>query len=613
VDESHRGQFGTSHARMKQVFPNACYIGFTGTPLLKKDKKTADRFGGFIHKYTMRQAVEDGAVLPLLYEGRMTDMELNHAQLDMWFERRTKDLTDEQKIDLKRKMSHFDEVNRVKQRIQMIAYDIAEHFRNNVDDGFKAQLATASKEVGLMYLQALKEEDIRCELMISPPDTREGSEDVGQLNKPELEKFWKDMMSLYGSKKNYDEGVRKQFEDPDGLQLVIVVDKWLVGFDEPRNKVLYVDKPLKDHSLLQAIARVNRLFDGKDNGYIIDYRGVLGELNTAMETYNALEGYDTEDVAGTITDVSAIIEKLPQHHQQLLDVFKTVRNMQDREELEQFLEPQDRRDHFYEMLNQYTKTLKVALGSEIFYETVSDKQIKQYRTDLKFFHNLRQSVKQRYAETVDYKDYEVKVRKLMDSHIGVTGVTTLTQLVNIFDQQAFDAEVAKIEGATAKADTILYRLKKTITENMDTNPALYQKFSEMINETIQAFRNGRMNELDYLEKSHQIMTEMRDGYHHGTPEKLRNNPEASAYHGQMDALLSEAKIEINADALVEIAVDIQASIQEKKGRDWDQNSVILNQMRNRIDDLLYESELDLDNHVIDMLVEKIIAIAVHRA
>lgn len=275
VDESHRGQFGTSHARMKQVFPNACYIGFTGTPLLAKDKKTADRFGGFIHKYTMRQAVDDGAVLPLLYEGRIADMDLNHTQLDLWFERRTKDLNDDQLIDLKRKMSRSDEVNRVEQRIQFIAYDVAQHFKKNVDSGFKAQLATPSKEVGLMYREALLAEDIRCELMISPPDTREGNTDVGQLQTPKAEQFWKEMMNRYGSEKNYNDGIRAQFKDPDGLQIVIVVDKWLVGFDEPRNKVLYVDKPLKEHGLLQAIARVNRLFDGKDYGYIIDYRGIV--------------------------------------------------------------------------------------------------------------------------------------------------------------------------------------------------------------------------------------------------------------------------------------------------------------------------------------------------
>jgi len=612
VDESHRSQFGTSHARMKQVFPNACYIGFTGTPLLSKDKRTADRFGGFIHKYTMRQAVEDGAVVPLLYEGRIAEMELDHAQLDRWFERRTATLTDEQKVDLKRKMSRSDEVNRVEQRIQYVAYDIAQHFKKNVDYGFKAQLATPSKEVGLMYRRALLDEGIRCELVISPPDTREGSGDVGYMNVSDIEQFWKDMMAQYGSETKYNDGVRDQFEDPDELDIVIVVDKWLVGFDEPRNKVLYVDKPLKEHSLLQAIARVNRLFDGKDFGYIIDYRGVLGELNEAMETYNALEGYDEEDVAGTITDVAAIVALLPQHHQQLVDVFKTV-NTQDNEALEQFLEPQDIRDHFYEMLNQYAKTLKVALGSEIFYENTPDAQIKRYQRDLKTYHNLRQSVKQRYAEVVDYKDYEEKVRKVMDSYIGVTGVTTLTQLVNIFDQQAFDEEVARVEGVTAKADTILYRLKRTITERMDTDPAFYQKFSQMIDDTIRAFREGRITELEFLEETNQILNTFRKGYHDGTPENLRDNPEASAYHGQMETILTEANIDTDTGKLVDVAVEIEAEIRGRKIRDWHRNNAIKNQMLNAVEDALYDAGLDLDGRIIGILAEKIIDIAVKRA
>jgi type I restriction enzyme, R subunit len=613
VDESHRSQYGTSHARMKQVFPNACYIGFTGTPLLVKDKETARKFGGFIHKYTMRQAVDDGAVVPLLYEGRIAEMDLNHKQLDMWFERRTKGLTDEQIIDLKRKMSRADEVNRVEQRIHYIAYDIAEHFKKNVNDGMKAQLATPSKEVGLMYREALQDEGINCELMISPPDTREGNTEVGQLQTPKAEQFWKDMMNRFGSDKNYNDGVRNQFADPDGIQLVIVVDKWLVGFDEPLNTVLYVDKPLKEHGLLQAIARVNRLFDGKDYGYIIDYRGVLGELNDAMETYNALEGFDSEDVAGTITDVAAVIDLLPQHHQQLLDVFKSIDNMQDKEALEQFLEPQDIRDHFYEMLNQYAKTLKVALASEIFYDNTSDKQIKRYQADLKTFHNLRQSVKQRYAEVIDYKDYEDKVRKVMDSYIGVTGVTTLTELVNIFDKEAFDAEVTRVEGATAKADTILYRLKKTITENMDTDPALYQKFSKMIDDTIQAFREGRLTDLALLEEATHILEAFHEGYLDGTPEKLRQNPEASAYHGQMLSILSEAKVDVDADRLVDVAVDIEDAIRQQKRRDWYQNTAVQNDMRNAVDDLLYDSGLQLNGNIVKTLIEQIIDIAVKRA
>ena len=143
VDESHRGQYGANHAMMRKVFANACYIGFTGTPLLKVEKATAARFGGFIHTYSMRQAVADQAVVPLLYDGRMVELEVSHQALDEWFERRTRDLTEDQKIDLKRKMSRNEEINRIDRRLSVIAYDIAEHYKKNYrDTGLKAQLAT---------------------------------------------------------------------------------------------------------------------------------------------------------------------------------------------------------------------------------------------------------------------------------------------------------------------------------------------------------------------------------------------------------------------------------------------------------------------------------------
>src|SRR5262249_1102017 len=158
-------------AKMREVFPNGCYIGFTGTPLLKKDKTTAEQFGGFIHKYTMRQAVADQTVAPLLYEGRMVDLDVSREALDQWCDRRTQDLTEAQKVDRKRKMSRYEEVNRTQARLETIAYDIAQHYIKTFRGlGLKAQLATASKEQAVRYLYALENEGIECAVIISAPD-----------------------------------------------------------------------------------------------------------------------------------------------------------------------------------------------------------------------------------------------------------------------------------------------------------------------------------------------------------------------------------------------------------------------------------------------------------
>lgn len=399
VDESHRSQYGTMHAKMQQVFPNACFIGFTGTPLTKAEKSTAKKFGDFIHKYPMRQAVADQAVVPLLYEGRIVEQNVDKDQLERWFERTTRHLSDEQKADLKRRMSSSEAINATEQRIKEIAYNIAEHYiKNWRGTGFKAQLASASKRIGLKYLRYLKAEGIQVALVVSPPDTREGHEEVGE-EAPEVQVFWKQMMDRYGSEETYNREVVASFGRADGIEILIVVDKLLTGFDEPRNTVLYIDKPLKEHTLLQAIARVNRLFERKDFGHIIDYRGVLGELNEAMNLYDALAEYDAEDIAGTMANVGAEIARLPQLHSDLWAVFTGVANPNDREALERHLEPEDRRQRFYEALTDFAQTLRVDLSSVTFYETTPEARIQHYKDDLRFFHHLRQIGRCRTGES----------------------------------------------------------------------------------------------------------------------------------------------------------------------------------------------------------------------
>jgi len=615
VDESHRSQYGTIHAKMKQVFPSACYIGFTGTPLTKSEKSTAKRFGDFIHKYTMRQAVEDKAVVPLLYEGRIVEQDVDHEQLEKWFERRTRGLTDEQLADLKRKMSRSDVVNATEQRIKEIAFDIADHYKRNWrNTGFKAQVATASKQVGMKYLKYLLEEGIECSLVISPPDTREGHESVDESDVPAVQAFWKRTMAQYRNEENYNRELLASFARADGVEMLIVVDKLLTGFDEPRNRVLYIDKGLKEHGLLQAIARVNRLFEGKDFGYIIDYRGVLGELNEAMDVYNALEDYDVEDVQGTVADVSEQIRLLPQLHSDLWAIFQAVSNKVDNEALERFLEPEDKRQHFYEALTDYTRALQVALATIEFYHAVSERQIQQYKGDLKFFHNLRQSVKMRYAEAVNYRDYEDKIRKLLDEHIRATGVKPITELVNIFNVEEFNAEVERLISPVAKADTILNRMKRTVTERMDEDPAFYRRFADMIEDTILAYKEGRLNELEYLNIAANALDELRAGRDSGQPPQLSRYFHAPAYYGVIQPVLNAGQL---ADTTIaDIAIQMEAIIEQRKIRDWTSNPDVQNRMKRELDDYLFELEkqqgLVLASDQLDTIIDMLMEVAVSR-
>lgn len=617
VDESHRSQYGLIHSKMKQVFKKACYIGFTGTPLTKGEKATALKFGSFIHKYPMRQAVDDKAVVPLLYEGRLVELNPNQAQLDRWFERHTAGLSTEQKADLKRKMSREDVVSDADRRIMEIAYNLSEHFARNFKDrqsGFKAQLATASKAMALRYKKYLDECGLlTSEIVISAPDTREGHEDTESDNLPEVQQFWKRTMERFKSEEAYNREIIEDFSRPDGVDLLIVVDKLLVGFDEPRNTVLYIDKPLKDHAILQAIARVNRLFEGKEFGFVVDYRGILGELNEAIQTYDALADFDTEDITGTIADVAAEVEKLPQRHSDLWAVFRGV-NTKDPEAMERFLEPEDQRQVYYDALTAYARSLKVALGSTVFYETTPEARIQTYKRDLKFFHNLRMSVKLRYAEMVDFRDYEQKIRKLLDDHIDAEGVKQLTPEVEIFNVEQFDELVEGLSTPRARAEAILNHLKRTALEKMETDPAYYRNFSQMIEETLQAIEFGRMSELEALEQAKSMRDEETSGYRQDIPQRLRNLRDAPAYYGVVRESLSER---LSEEVLAEMAMQVEAIIEKHKIRDWENNPDVLNTMRNALDDYLYEiaekQNTKFSTAELDEIVEQVIDIARKRA
>jgi len=243
VDESHRTQFGSFSARMRQMFPNACYLGFTGTPLLKKEKNSFGRFGELVEPhYSITQAVEDGAVVPLLYEGRHVEMTQNKKAVDLWFERLTKGLTKEQQADLKHKYARAEMLNKADQVIYMRAFDISEHYCSNWQGtGFKAQLVAPNKASALRYNSNLNEIGIvSSEVVISPPDMREGYDETDDETTDDVVKFWQKMMKRYGSEEEYTKQLINQFKHGSEPEILIVVDKLLTGFDAPRNTVLYL-------------------------------------------------------------------------------------------------------------------------------------------------------------------------------------------------------------------------------------------------------------------------------------------------------------------------------------------------------------------------------------
>ncbi len=619
VDESHRSNYGAIAAQMRRVFPNACYLGFTGTPLLKKEKETARKFGGFIHSYTMREAVEDKAVVPLLYEGRMALLVQNREAMQKWFDRITANLSEAQKADLKRKMSGVGALQQAEQRLKMISFDVSTHYADNFQGtGFKAQLAAERRHSAILYRRFLKEFGlVDAEVVMSAPDTRKGQESLEEEATPEVVRFWKEMMERFGSEERYVKEILASFGREDGVEILIVVDKLLTGFDEPRNTVLYIDKSLKDHNILQAIARVNRLYQGKEFGHIVDYQGILGKLNEAMNTYDALGGFDADDVdlTGAVVDTHAEVDKLPQRHSDLWAVFREVSSRKDVETFEVHLAFEDRRQEFYDALREYQKTLSVALATEHFYDETQEIHIKTYKDDLKFFRGLRSSVQQRYAEVVDYSQYEKQIRKVMDSHIQSPDVEVVTDMVSIFDVDAFDKVVEEKVGTAAKADTIASRTIRTIREKMDEDPVFYKKFADLVQRAIDDYRSERISDTEYLRRVCEYMHTIRRGHDQELPKPLTQYTEAPAYYGIVGETLGEyrsRKEELRGLA-TEMALAIQKIVDARKKVDWTRSEDVIKAIQNDIDDYLFELEeshgLRLSPEEMDEIIERCVSVA----
>jgi len=629
VDEGHRsqagkhGQFSVLHTSMRKALPNACMLAFTGTPLLNREKNTISLFGGLIDSYTIEQAVKDKAVVPLLYEGRHVDQKVDKESVDAWFDRITKTLSQEQKADLKRKFTSTDQLNKSQQKVMRIAWDVSEHFHDNWQGTpYKAQLVAQDKATALLYKKFFDDFDmIHCEVLISGPDDREGEDDVHEESKDEVKAFWKTMMARYGGEKEYNRQIISAFKHAEEPEIIIVVDKLLTGFDAPRNTVLYLTRRLKGHTLLQAIARVNRLYDGKDFGYIIDYRGVLQSLDEALDIYGQLSEFDQaglDDLCTALMDVETEARKLPQRYSDLWDLFKTIRNKRDEEAYELLLADEAIRETFYERLSAFSRTLAIALSSMAFLEKTSDVKVTKYKADLRFFMRLRSSVRKRYAEVVDFKEYEVRIQKLIDQHVGTGDVEKVTDLVNIFDADAFAKEVEKLGSTASKADTIAYRTKRTIHDRMMDDPAFYRRFSDLLEEAIRAFQQERLSDAEYLRRVSEIAEKVRNRTGDEIPEALAHYDVAKAFFG----VLQEVFVAYAEDGLDTREVNVVTSlaidriVQSHRIVNWTRNTDVQNRMVGAIEDYLFDLKekhgLELTLTDMDRILEMVLDIARNR-
>lgn len=621
VDESHRSNYGSLATKMRTVFPNACYIGFTGTPLMKNEKNTMAKFGKLIHKYTIKDGVEDNAIVPLIYEGKFVDQCVDEENIDLWFGQVTKRLNDAQKADLRNKWSSIKRLTSTDARIKRIALDVNQHFVEGYKNtGFKAMLACNYKKDAIRYQKCFEQfDDLATAVVISAPDMREGNTEVDESTDELVISFWNKMMEQYGNADEYEETIKNKFIDGE-IDILIVCSKLLTGFDAPRTQVLYIDKELKDHSLLQAIARTNRLYEGKDFGLIVDYRGLISKLDSAMEVYSGsgLEEFDSADIKGVIVDVMACVGRLREAYSHLCDVFSNINNKEDTEEIELYLADTEIRGRFYDALCVFGRALNMVLNSEKAYSAFEKTEIDKYQLVFIFYSKLRRSIKIRYADVIDNREYEKQMQNLLDTHMSVAGIKQITNPVDILDKEDLEKEMEELGSLRSKADSIMSHMTKSLKVNRDENPAYYDSFSKRIKEALEDYKNRVISEAEYLDKMKSIMADYRKGTTNITyPEKIKGNVHAQAFYGVVTAILDdEIDINDNLDVVSDISLEVTDIIKKHDTVDWQTNKEIHNKIAQDIDDMFYRLENEIgftiDFDTIDKIIENVITVALRR-
>ena len=460
---------------------------------------------------------------------------------------------------------------------------MANHFVNNIAHDLKGQLACDSKASAIKYKQYLDELGwFESAVVMSPPDTREGNTAVDETAVPEITRWWKDHVGSQDEQAYTKQVVARFADEQDPLRLLIVVDKLLTGFDEPKNAVLYIDKPLKQHNLIQAIARVNRLHTNKPFGLLIDYRGILAELDTTLRQYQDLAsrtqgGYDIHDIAGLYNHVSSEYKRLPQRYDALWAIFAGVKNKNDIEQLRQRLVPrlveengawidsnQKLRDDFYEALTAFSRCLTIALQSMAFFEDKSFSEAKRihYKETAKQFASLRLLVQQDAGERINYQQYQQPLKKLLDRQVaGIMvrepdGVYELSQMGQPYN----DWSDEKIRNET---DLIKTRVTRMIEQELRDDPYAQAAFSTLLRQAIadteKLFDHPLKQYLLFCKFEKQVQARRLADI----PDALAGKPRAQAYFGLCKQLLPDAFVNVNQEAQdkwIALALEIEQMV-----------------------------------------------------
>jgi len=608
IDECHRTQSGKLHDAMKLILPDALFIGFTGTPLFKKDKqKSIEVFGPFIGEpYKFDEAVEDGVVLDLLYEARDVEQFVTDQQsIDDWFDAETKGLMDVAKIELKKKWGTMQKVLGSKSRLERIVFDIVKDFK------LKARLSSGEGNAllvsGSVY-QACKYYELfqhagfsKCAIITSyqPHHADIKGETTGVETPTEKALKYEIYTKMLNGKTTEDfesDAKYKFIHEPHKMKLLIVVDKLLTGFDAPSATYLYIDKKMQDHGLFQAVCRVNRVADdSKKYGYIIDYKDLFKSLEKSISDYTseAFDEYDSDDVKGLLVDriekskerLETALETLralcePVHPKEELQFIKFFCG--DTENKNDLKQRKDKRVALYKdtvsLIRAYAE-----VANEMYKLGYSEKEALDIRDEVKYYSDLRTTIKIASGEQIDLKAYEPGMRQLMDMYIDAKSSKKLSNfdnqtlvdlIVNVSEPQA---EYGKPKNKEAVAETIENNVRKVIIEEQTTNPKYYEKMSQLLDDLIKQRKNDVLDYQEYLNQIKELASQVSNpSKGNNYPKSLDNNAKRALYDN------------LDQDEVLALALD--NVIQANKLDAWRDGGIREKKLRLAVNGLIKDNE-----------------------
>jgi len=630
VDECHRTQSGKMHEAMKEIIPDAVFIGFTGTPLLKKEKETSiEVFGRYIHIYKYDEAVSDNIVLDLQYEARDVSQKITSPKkIDQWFEAKTKGLTEYAKAALKTKWGTMQKVLSSKPRLNRIVADIMldmeTKYRLKSGRGNAILVAgsiyQACEYYGLFQSNGLK----KCAIVTSYSPDIEGikGESTGEDDETDnIQKYgiYQQMMAYYESlypdirTKGFEEVIKEKFiKEPGQMKLLIVVDKLLTGFDAPPATYLYIDKSMQDHGLFQAICRVNRL-DGedKDYGYIVDYKDLFKSLSKAVKDYTseAFDGFDKDDVKGLLKDrlkvgkenldsalesVKVLCEPVKPPKDTLAYVEYFCGNTENPEELSS---TGQKRISLYKLTSSLWRYY-ANLANEMIEAGYTQKEAEKIKLNVEYFENVRSEIKLASGDYIDLKKYEPAMRHLIDSYIDaeesktVAAFDNLTILDLIIKKgvDAIDSLPKSIrENRDAAAEVIENNVRRLIIEEKPTNPKYFEKMSVLLDELIRVRKQSAIEYANYLKRIIELV------------KNVKNVTIAGSYPSTINTSAKRALYD-NLDSDEKLALKVDEYVQEAKPDDWRGSRIKEKQVRIAIKKALVEFGIS-DETKVDAVLE----------